>query len=210
MKRQTVIRYIINSIQSNDIMLFNGEQLCKEAYKYHREGFMYITRGDALALGIGIANGTDKKVFVVIEDNFALKNLDVLLQAAASKCSNLFVVITISGCYSENKNMPNLVSGISNVSGLFFSMGFIVHDYTKKLMKKDYAEVKATWTRARGPLIAIVYVEPGANKTAPELDFNFEDSLKSFSEFVRNRDLGTSMFIPPAPLDDSVILVEGN
>jgi hypothetical protein len=207
MKRYTVIRYIIKSLQDNDVMLFQGEQVCREAYKYHREGFLYMPNENAIALAIGIANATDKKVFVFTEDNYVLNNLDVTLQASVSRCTNLFIVMTISGCYNENKNMPNIVSSIANVSGLFFSMGFIVHDYTKKLLNKDFPEVKATWTRARGPLMALIYVDPGEYKNSPELDINFKDHLNSFSEFVKNRDLGTSMFIPPIPMDEGMTLV---
>lgn len=208
MKSQNVIRQILKSIQDNDIVICTGEKICKEVFKYHKTGYLYLSKENALSFAIGVANGTDKKLFLLCDDNYALRNLDVFLQAASSRCSNLFVVVLITGCYDEIKYMPNIISNVSNMSGLFFSMGFIVHDYTKKLLKKDYKEIEATWTRARGPLVAFVYVEPGYSSNLPDLDLNLEKNLLEFSDFVKNKQLGTSMFIPPLPLDDNMVLLE--
>ena len=208
MKRQTVLRYLMKSVQPNDVVLVQGKQACREAFKYHREGNLYLDNSNALALGIGLANGTDKKVFVVLDDNFVLENVDVCLQAAASRCTNLFVMLMVSGCYNETKSMPNIFSGISNSAGLFFSMGFVVHDYTKRLKAGEYIEVKKTWTRARGPLLGIIYVDPGANKKAPYVELDFNKYLKEFTAFVQNKELGTSVFIPPVSLDTGMVTVE--
>lgn len=210
MKRQTVLRYLVKSLQPNDIVLFQGKQLCREAFKYHREGNLYLDNSNALALGIGLANGTDKKVFVVIDDNFVLKNMDICLQAAASKCTNLFVLLIVSGCYYEIKNMPNIFSGISNSAGLFFSMGFVVHDYTKRFESGDYLEIKKIWSRARGPLMGIAYVDLGANKKAPYVELDFNKYFKEFTAFVQNKDFGSSVFIPPVSLDAGMVTVEGS
>jgi thiamine pyrophosphate-dependent acetolactate synthase large subunit-like protein len=68
MKRYSVIKNFTNLLKDNDIVIFSGKNMCKEAYQYDKPGYFYIddTFGLSVSFALGIAMSTDKRVFVFV------------------------------------------------------------------------------------------------------------------------------------------------
>jgi hypothetical protein len=189
MKRFTAIRILSSCLSENDIALFAGRGICQDAFKYHREGNLYLDElKSPSSVAVGLANGTDKKVFIFCEDYKFLEDLSSAAQMAASGCKNIFYVIIKSGYYI--KNMPTIFDSLTAPKGMLFNMGFIVHNYDSQLrISKSYKEIKAIWSRSKGPLAAFVSVDFTPNDSSKII----KNDIKSFIEFVENKTLGTSM-----------------
>lgn len=196
MKRNSYIRKMISILHDNDAAIFAGAGLSKEAYKYDRPGNLYLDEynGMASSLALGIAMGTDKRIFIFCEDSEFIKEFSSVLQTAASKCKNIFYVVMNSGYYQDEGGSPTIFNSVPSPKGILFNMGFMVHDYTKyfndNLPKKEVIEIT---DRIRGPMVILLKTEKGAVKSE-NVDIDTNEMMRRFKDFVSNRELGTSMF----------------
>jgi hypothetical protein len=194
MKRHTAVRIFSSCLEDNDIAFFIGKGLCNEAYKYHRPGNLYLGDVDySMSTALGTSLGTDKRVFVFCEDQYVLRNLSELAQVAASRQKNFFCVLFVTGTYTETGNQPNIFDSVVTMKGSLFNLGFLVHDYTAHYKNtKSNKETMATWSRAKGPLLAMLRLDAGLVKN----DLVYENNVEEFMTFVQNKDLGTSLYTP--------------
>jgi hypothetical protein len=196
MKRNSYIRKMISILHDNDAAIFADAGLSKEAYKYDRLGNLYLDEYDGMAssLALGIAVGTDKRVFIFCEDSEFIKEFGSVLQTAVSKCKNIFYVILNSGYYQDEGGSPTIFNSVSSPKGVLFNMGFMVHDYTKyfcdNLPKKEIIKIT---DRISGPMVILLRTDKGVVKSE-NVGIDTNGMMKRFKGFVSNRELGTSMF----------------
>jgi len=203
MKRYTALRILSSCLEDNDVALFSGKGVCAEAFKYHRPGNFYLNEVKSpAAVAIGLANGTDKRVFIFCEDYKLLEDLSAAGQMAVSKCNNIFYIVLVSGQYTSN--MPTIFNSLIAPKGMLFNMGFIVHNYDSQFnITKSAKEIKAIWSTAKGPLAAFVSVA-GSSET-----FNaVENDVTKFSEFVKDVSIGSSMSQRSLPFDNITLIGE--
>jgi len=202
MRRHTAVKTLVSCLANNDVAIFSGKDICKDAYKYDRPGNLYLNEELSPApLALGVANGTNKRVFVFCEDSIFLRDISSLAQIAVSKCTNLFYVVLVTGIYSST-GTPTIFNEISAPKGVMFNMGFLVHNYTNLFKLPGIAkELKAIWSKARGPMT--VFVDVTAHKVKGLVEV--KQDLSAFREFVTDRTLGTSVYQPEYNLENMTL-----
>jgi hypothetical protein len=205
MKRHTVVRVLSQSMAEGDMGVFIGEGICKEAYAYDRPGNFYITEYEgALSMALGLAMCSNRRVFVFCDDAYFIRNISEACHMAISGCENLYLVVLVSGIYSEVGNHPTIFKGIRSSRNMLFNMGFVVHNYKRQFqnMRNPVKEIRATWSRVRGPLAIIMDVEYGVKKTHK----NFLDQRSSIDRimtFIINEEIPNYEYIPPMSFEDA-------
>lgn len=198
MKRYTMLKYFINNLEDNDIAIFTGEEMCKEAYQYDRPTNFYIRNYDGLGLSValGLAMSIDKRVFVFIGEGDLLRQFSLLIQIKASKCANIFVVIVDNGSYQSAGNLPNVMESIKSIKGTLFNIGLVVFDFTVYFNKKSFEHMKNFMKNIRGPMAIIVNVDLGLKRNLAENNISSKDQIERLEEFL-GMDTGTSLYEIP-------------
>ena len=197
MKSKKAIKTMLSCIKDNDVVIFSGNELCKEAYEYDREGNFYIRDNNCngLPLALGIAMNTNKRVFVFCTDSDLIKNISYMLNIAVSRCKNIFVVVLVSGKYQESGGQVNIFDSISSPKNLLFSMGFLVFDYTFHLKNKNtIKELNQLIERSIGPLVSLVKVSSGISNLKVCDTPNNKLLIDRTKKFIQNTDIGTSLY----------------
>ena len=197
MKRKTVIKTILSFIKGNDVAIFLGAGLSKEAYKYDRDGNFYIqdNNSNGLAIALGIAMNTDKRVFVFCNDSDLLKNISYMLSIAVSNCKNIFVIILNSGKYQESGGQSTIFDGISAPKSVLFSIGFLVFDYTNYLRNKTSTkELGQLIERNIGPIAIFIKISPGIDNHIEDIIISNEYLCDRIKTFIQNKSIGTSLY----------------
>lgn len=196
MKRHIALNRIIESLSESDIVIVSGNGLSKEAYKYDRDGFIYIdTPGIAPALALGIAMGTDKRVFVVVTDEEFLRSLSTAPQMAVSGCKNLFYIILVSGTYQDVGVGCTIFESIKAPKGFMFNLGFSVFDYTKYFKDKQLmANIPLLIKQVRGPMVLFITVDKDTTKNSNVIKHTNLDMRNSLSKFIKNKELKSALF----------------
>jgi hypothetical protein len=206
MKRQSVVKTYTQALNIGDVAVFIGESLCNEAQAYDREGNLYLSEyNNAIGIGLGIAMCSDRRVFIFCNDSFFFRNLSDSIQVAVSKCKNIFIVLFISGTYSDIGKFPTLYNSINSVSGVLFNSGFMVHNYNRlfRNIKNPVKEIKAIFSTARGPLVIITEVDCPIQKQIENNSTLEAESIEKIRSFIINKDIPSFNFIPPISLDTS-------
>ena len=199
MKRYSAIKNFVGLLKDNDIAIFSGQDMCKEAYQYNKPVYFYIndTFGISISFALGIALSTDKRVFVFVGEGDLLRELAVLGQVAVSKCKNMFVIILDNGVYQYSGNQPNIFSSFMSKKGFIYNLGCFVHDFTLHFKNKYFIEIQSAVDRIRGPMIILIDVDKGIKKTIPDYKLTPIKQKNEFMRFVRNKELKTDLFTPP-------------
>lgn len=196
MKRYTVIKNFINSVKENDVVIFSGKEMCKEAYQYDRPGNFYIERsfGAAASIALGMAMCTEKRIFVFIGEGDLLRELAVTSQISASGCSNIFLVVLDNNTYQSAGKLPNIMYSMKSKRGVMYNMGLIVFDFTVYLRKKEFKKMRDFMANLRGPVVLFFDVDTGIKKDLPEIDISEEDQKKRLIKFLADKGAGTSLY----------------
>lgn len=202
MKRFIVLKNFIASLEDNDVAIFSGKEMCKEAYQYDRPGNFYIqdAHGLAPAFALGTAMCTNKRVFVFVGEGELLREFSVTSQMAASKCPNMFLVILDNKSYQSAGNFPNIMESIRSKRGVMFNMGLVVFDFTVYLRKKEFNKMRSFMKNLRGPLVLFFDIDRGIKKDLPEIDISQEDLKTRLEEFIKNEEVGTSLYEASGPV----------
>ena len=149
MKRYTVVKNLIGLLDDNDVMIFSGHELCKEAYQYDSDNcfFMEDSVGMAIPFGLGMAMCTDKRVFVFLGEGELLRELGVLAQVGASKCSNLFIILLDNGCYQSSGGYPSVFDGVLSKKGLIYNSNTKVITFTKHFKDNQFKRLADRFNR---------------------------------------------------------------
>ena len=195
MKRYTLIKNFIESLEDNDVAIFSGDEMCREAYQYDRPGNFYIkdTYGLAPSFALGMAMCTNKRIFVLVGEGDLLREFSIAPQLSASKCENLFLVVLDNGVYQSVGKLPNIMNSINSKRGVMFNMGLVVFDFTVYLRKKEFKKMRSFMKSLRGPVVLFFDIDTGIKKDLPEVDINYKASKVRLMEFLANEEIGTSM-----------------
>lgn len=205
MKRYSVVRILTQSMVEGDVGVFTGDGVCKEAYAYDRPGNFYMPgHNGALSLALGMAMCSKRRIFVFCDDSYFIRNMSEACQIAVSGCENLYLVILISGTYSEVGKHPTIFKSVKSSRSMLFDMGFVVHDYKRQFQntRNPVKEIHATWSRVRGPLAALVEVEYSIKKGLKDVP-NQKTSINKIMEFINNKEIPYYGYVPPITFDDA-------
>ncbi len=199
MKRYTVIKNFINLLHENDILIFSGEELCKEAYQYKNDNHFYINDsiGVAAAFGLGMAMCTDKRVFVFMGEGELLRELGIIIQMGASICGNMFIVLLDNGSYQSAGGHPNIFDNVLSKKGLIFNSASKVATFTKHFKDREFKSLKERFTRLVGPMIILMDVDKGFKRNLEELFIDFVEQRDKIKAFIADTAKETAMFVPP-------------
>lgn len=209
MKRFTGVRILTQALLDCDVAIFIGEDICKEAAQYTGGGsylFFPDTEDFILSVAVGMAIGTDKRVFVFCDDNYILRNMSEILQAGIAKARNFFLIILSAGGYHSVPNTPNIMSVANSQHGMFYEMGFLVHNYTNhfKFSKNPIGFIRETWDRVRGPIAVLLKTAKGT-KDFPDIRFSGPAEINKTREFILDESIVGHNFVPPISLDQMAI-----
>ena len=203
MKRYTVVRNLIELIHENDVLVFSGDELCKEAFMSHKDNHFYVQEsiGVAIPMALGMAMCTDKRVFVFVGEGELLRDLGVLAQIGASKCRNMFIIILDNGCYQTAGGYPNIFESLLSKKGLIYNANMKVSTFTKHFKDKHFKRLKNRFERLIGPMAILMDVDKGVKKDLPHVDIDLEEQRDSISKLVMDKEKETALFYPPTLTD---------
>lgn len=204
MKRNSVIRILSKAMEEGDVGIFIGKGVCGEAFLYDRKGNLYVSETDnILSLGLGIAMCSKRRVFIFCEDSYFLNNLADASHIAVSKCNNIFIVLLVTGIYTDIGNHPTIFNSLSAPKAMLYNMGFIIHNYTRqfKNSRNPIKEINAIWSRAKGPLVATVEVDRGGKKVFLPAGKEI-DSMKTISHFIKDLNVEVHDYTPPISIEN--------
>lgn len=193
MKRDLALKKLCECTKPADVVIFGSSSMASEAHEFYKPGHFYIKdyHGLALSVALGIASGTDKRVFVFMGEGDVLRNFGVLNQIAASKQQNIFIIILNNGCYQSAGGFPNIFNNALSMNSLIFNIGCKIFNLTSDLEKKRYTIVRHFFDRGQGPMVVIVRVEKGK-----EYNTEAQNNLDEFLTFVRDSSIKSALYNP--------------
>ena len=201
MKRQAVIRRLLSTLTDTDVAVFSGDDLCKEAFQYDRDGFFYLPDipGFGSSLALGMSMNTDKRVFMFVNDGEFLKSFNTVPQMAVSGCKNLFYIILVSGFYQSAGGSFTVFKELKAPKGFMFNLGFSVFDYTSYFRDRmSMAKIPLLIERIRGPMALFIHVDKGINRKLEDIPYSNTELCDRIIRFIQNKELKTSLFAPPS------------
>lgn len=207
MKRYIVIKNFLNLLHENDILIFSGIDICKEAYEFNKPNHFYIndTQGIAPALGLGLAMCTDKRVFTFVGEGELLRDLGIVSQIGASRCENMFLVVLDNACYQAAGGHHTIFESLISKKGLIYNAGSKVVDFTKHFNDKIFKNLKNRFDTLLGPITVLLDVDKGLKKDLPDIEIDYIEQRNRIKELVANKELKSSLFIPPELVSPDII-----
>jgi len=201
MKRDVMLKKFCSFLTDVDIVIFGSNDLAKEASDIYVPGHLYITDnfGLAASVGLGIAMCTDKRVFVLIGEGDVIRDFGIVLQLAASKCQNMFLIIFNNGVYQNAGGFPSVFSSMTSISGAFFNLGCRSFNLTKDFEQKEYKNTKHFIVRATGPIVMLLNIDKSKNIYA---DVEVNNRLEEFKELLRDKEKKSSLYNPFAIMEE--------
>lgn len=212
MKRYKVVKDFIACLNDNDIAIFAGEELSKEAFQYDRDGNFYVldSPGLAVPLALGMAMNTDKRIFIFTGDGDFLMELGAYAQTAVSRCKNIFCVILDNDCYQSAGGPPTIFRSLNSVTGVLFNLGLTFFNYTPHFKGRvSIPNMSKKMNNLVGPASILIEVEKGLKKGLENVDISKEELKDRTSRFLEDREIGTSMYAPPYSLDFFDVDIDG-
>ena len=196
MKRYVLIKNFIKLLHHNDICIFSGSEMCKEAYQFDRPGNFYIQDffGITLSFALGVAMCTNKRVFVFVGEGELLREMSAATQMAVSDCSNMFLVLLDNCGYQSTGGQPNIFDNIISKKGFFYNFGFLVQDYTKHFNNRAFKQLQNILNNLIGPVCILMEVNKGIKRGLKEVELSIDEMTTVFTKFVRDKELSTSLF----------------
>ena len=194
MKRYNVVKLFSSYLKKDDLIIFAGINICKEAYLNDREGNFYIEdeTGIGISLALGVALNTEKRVFLLCDDYYFIKDLSAVLQASLSGCKNLFLVVLNSGEYQYSGHNPTTFRSIPAFKTIMFGAGFLINDYTRHFSSAQRAKgAKNLLENLHGPVFIVVDIDIGENKNINKIDLTTKEKLERLTTFLSKE--GTSL-----------------
>src|SRR3990167_4624610 len=108
MNRSSVIKTIMGQLNEYDIVVASTGYISREVFRYDRDLNFYVqgSMGAALAIGIGIALHTDRRVFVINGDGASLMSLGSMVTAQKLRLMNLYNFILDNNCHESTGGQP--------------------------------------------------------------------------------------------------------
>ena len=201
MKRDVMLKKFCSFLTDADIVVFGSKDLSKEAFEVYKPGHLYITDsfGLAVSVGLGIAMCTDKRVFVFTGEGDILRDFGIILQMAASKCQNIFLIIFNNGVYQNAGGFPNIFNKMISQMSVLFSLGCRTFNLTQDLEKKETHDTKHFISRATGPLAMVLNIDKSKNIYT---DTKVKNNIEEFKELLRDKEKKSSLYNPFAIMEE--------
>lgn len=177
-KRHTILKiFLTKLLKEEDIAIFTGQNMCKEAYLYDRPGNFYLkdSFGSAVSIATGLAMGSKKRVFLFTGEGDLLREIGSGIQAGVSKCRNLFIVILNNKVYDSVGSLPNLFASMNSTRAMIASFGMFMHDYTPYFKERTYNQILGFFDDLTGPLSIFIDITPGFKKDLEEIKISDEE-----------------------------------
>jgi hypothetical protein len=204
MKRFKIIKDFIACLKDNDIAIFSGHEMCKEAFALDRPGNLYIMNapGITVPLALGIAMNSNKRVFVFSGDGDFLMEMGAYAQTAVSRCKNIFCVILDNDCYQSAGGHPTIFRSLNSPTGVLFNLGFTFLNYTHHFIGKiSVPFMTKKIGNLVGPVSILIEVDKGLKSGLKEVSISNKDNVKRISDLIKNEEIGTSLYVPPYSLN---------
>jgi len=194
MTRKKILNGIAALVFDTDIVFCIGNTLCREAPKFTETTvFLGDNFTDFFSVITGVAMTTDKRVLVIVEDQYLLRYFNSILQAAVSKCTNLFIIVVVTSLYEALVTQPNLFKALRSIKGILFNSGMLTHEYTRYLeTKASIKQLKDIYYNTMGPVVGLVAVSSNRLYNINS-DSIFTEELDTISEFIQNKEIETSI-----------------
>jgi len=207
MRRYTGVRILTQAILDCDLAVYIGKDVCKEAYRYrqHDSNLYFSDEEEGLiSFALGMAIGTDKRIFIFCEDQYFIRNMSEFMQAGVSKCKNFVVVLLVSGSYTNVPNTPLIFDEVNSQHGILYNMGFMVHNYSNffKQYRNPIKHIREFWARIRGPLAILLFTD---NRKKDFQDIELSKDMIATKEFIRNKDISGYSYVPPFSIEGLVL-----
>ena len=181
-----VMKYL-QELFEDEITLYIGNNiinfLSMETIEKYSTFLIEDTNLDFISIATGMAMTSNKKIIVVFDDNYLLKHYSSLLQAAISKCYNLFFIVLVTNNYRADLLQTNLFNSVSSVKGSIYEMGFLTHIHDRFFKnKKMFDKFKISFNRFIGPSVGIIDVD---NSKFVQRTTNVDNDITTFIDFVR-------------------------
>jgi len=191
MNKNNFIKQYISKKKKKDVIIFAGKSVCQESSKYENLNILCVDDdcGYGMSLALGIAMGTKKRVYLICDDYYLLKDLGAVTHLGLSKMKNLFLIIIINGYYPFINNMPTIAESIPNIKGLLFSSGFTINDYTAYFRTQATSKtVKSLLMSMKGPLAIFMYPDTTKepSKRYDESDYNIINQIAKLKEVLKD------------------------
>ena len=207
MNKKNILKQYISFLTKDDIIILAGKSTCQEATNYTNLNIFCCDDdyGFGMAIALGIAMGTKKRVCFLCEDYYLLKDIGAVVHMGVSKLKNLFVMVINDGYYPFVQNMPTIESGMSNFKGILFSSGFLVNDYSHYFKTQTLSKSVKSWVSVmKGPFI--VFIRPDKVKEIEKCydkpDYDVIEQLARLKTIVNDK--VTSLFISPIDIPHTV------
>ena len=187
MKRHGVIKLFSGYLNEDDLAVFAGGDICRDAYAYDRKGNFYIDEesGIGIAMALGISMGTDKRVFIFCEDYYFLKEIAASIHIGVSRCKNIFLIVLVSGEYQYSGSNPTIFNEIGSVKALMFNSGFMINDYTKHFNTIQSSRgIKQVLTYMQSPLFAVININLGKSNKMRDVDLTMIEQCKRLTSYL--------------------------
>lgn len=197
MKRYTALRLFLSCLKPNDVLIFSGEDLCKEAFRYDKPSYFYVTGsyGVVLPMSIGLAMTTEKRIFVCVGEGEFIGQLSSAAQAAVSNCRNLFYVVFDNGGYQSTTGTPTIYNEVGSIKSIIHGMGFLVHDFTNGFADKQTTDSTRGFIKnIKGPMTIQIRVDKGLKKDLEDIIYSKLELKERFVKFINDKSLGTSRY----------------
>jgi hypothetical protein len=200
MKRYSIIKSMLKVLHENDILIFSGPELCKEANEHHADNHFYLNDfiGMAIPIGLGMAMCTDKRVFVFVGEGELLRDLNVLPQIGASKCRNMFLVVLANGGYQASGSDPNVFDGLLSKKGFIYNANIKVLEFTRHFRDRKLNILKNRFERLTGPTAILLTLDRGNKKSLEDINIDFEEQKNKISSLIADLSKETALYMAPA------------
>jgi len=197
------IKYILNVSYEGDIIIFAGRQFSNEAFDQDdRMGNFYFLDDSlskmAIYFGLGLALSARSRVFIVCDDSVLLNDFGAILQAAASKCENLYLFVVVSGTYYYSDYFPAISQLINGFKRILVGVGFTTSVLNNLIrIGYTYEDGKEAFYRVRGPSAGVFYVTNNIRNLDYDSEINKLDVKKRLGIILNDEELLLEPFTPP-------------
>jgi len=184
--RKRVLTGIKDLVSQDDIVFCIGKTLSKEASIF-TEHTIFIDDNfvDFLSIITGLAMTTERRVLIIIEDQYMLKYFNTILQIAVSKCTNLFIITIVTSLYDVVIPQTNLFNTLRSIKGILFNSGILTHEYTKYFeTKASVKQLKGIYDSTIGPVIGLVAISSNRLYNVGDNVSTFKD-LSDLGEYIQ-------------------------
>ena len=114
-----------------------------------------------------------------------IRELGAGIQAAASKCRNLHIVILDNEVYGSVGKLPNIFGPMNSKKSMMASFGLYLHDYTPHFRDKQQKTILDFYDDVKGPLAIFISVDPALKRNLLDIELPKDLLMTRFMAVVK-------------------------